>query len=131
MKLYQALVSTIIAYQNCIKSANEEWTVKHRSRIKELLDELPHGSGIDGTWSAELDNTFTDKLILYCQYHHMNEDGYYDGWTDFKVVVKANLLHEIFVRVTGSFPARYADTRDYLTEMLDCDLRKEIERAKG
>ena len=133
MKLYEALVSTIIAYQNCIKTNNEEWEAKHLARVKELLDELPHGSGIDGTWRADLIDTTTDLLILSCEYHHMNESGYYDGWTAFRVKVKASLLHGITVRVIGPFPSKYNDTRDYLGEILDMDLRKEVERgaAKG
>lgn len=50
------------------------------SRLEEIL---PHGSGIDATWSFE---TYENgNVTAYCSYHLMDEHGSYDGWQDFKV----------------------------------------------
>jgi hypothetical protein len=48
-----------------------------------VIPALPHGSGIDAKWTHQ---TFKNGNVeLYCGYHGMNEDGFYDGWQDFKV----------------------------------------------
>lgn len=115
-KLYQDFASKLEARNNCISSGNHEWKVKHDKALKELLYALPHGSGIDGEW--ELDDSSTlNRLVFTCSYHHMNDGGMYDGWTDFSVVLTPT-FDGFSLRIFGKFPRRYADTRDYLAEVL-------------
>ena len=48
-----------------------------------VIPSLPHGSGIDAKWTHK---TFKNGNVeLYCGYHGMDENGFYDGWQDFKV----------------------------------------------
>jgi len=59
-----------------------------RKRLAELTDEqiidcLPHGSGIDRSWS--ITRQANGNIACYNSYHGMNEHGYYDGWQDFSI----------------------------------------------
>lgn len=53
---------------------------------KELLETLPHGSGIDGKWYIEKDMV---RPVFHCynEYHAMNEDGCYVTWLPFEAEV--------------------------------------------
>lgn len=45
--------------------------------------ELPHGSGIDGDWNIVRQKN--GSWVCSNSFHRMNESGFYDGWTPFKV----------------------------------------------
>jgi hypothetical protein len=59
----------------------------------------PSGSGIDAGVKL-LDNSTPHKLVFSCDFHHMNEGGYYDGWTRHCAVVTPT-FSGISVRITG------------------------------
>ncbi len=115
--IYKDIAHTLDAYKRCIETDNKEWEEKHEQRIKELIDELPHGSGLDGTWKIDLEKSNDSKLILYMQYHCMNQDGYYDGWVDFTLKVTPSLAFGINLQITGNF-GRYHNVKEYLYEIL-------------
>ena len=49
----------------------------------ELMEDLPHGSGIDCEWLVDFKS---DGLpVFHNSWHGMNNDGYYDGYADFSV----------------------------------------------
>ena len=121
--LASALASRLIAIENCVKSENKEWEDKHEQAIKVLLGNLPHGAGIDSTWHIY---GTPERIALHNSYHCMNDAGYYDGWKDFKVIVKASLAFGLDIRVTGDF-GKYADVKDYLHESMDESLRQIVE----
>jgi hypothetical protein len=53
-------------------------------QFEAVMDELPHGSGIDGTWQIV---RHRGPIVVYGNgYHYMTEHGFYDGWIDFEVV---------------------------------------------
>lgn len=54
---------------------------------KDLLDVLPHGSGIDLKWRFYANE---QNIYAYNAWHCMNEHGYYDGWADFSIVFPQN-----------------------------------------
>jgi len=66
-------------------------TTEQRDRLdylihnNRLVDILPHGSGIDDEWYV--DQLRNGNVVASCSYHGMNENGYYDGWQDFKIVI--------------------------------------------
>lgn len=71
-----------------------------------------HGSGIDYDWYAE------DKgknIILYNSYHSMDENGFYDYITDFKVIIPKNDIMKFKVQCIGF---RYAWNKYMLKEFL-------------
>jgi hypothetical protein len=114
--LYQRMAQTAEAHNNCVKMNNTEWQAKHEQALNDMLDELPHGSGIDGTYSIIPGYCNADKIEFYCQYHAMNENGMYDGWIDYKVIVKASLSHGYKLTITGNF-GKYQDIKDYLYDV--------------
>lgn len=75
--------------------------------------EGPSGSGIDmGTALSEASTQ--EHIILGTHFHHMDEHGGYDGWTDHRVHVKASLLFTLDTTVSGRDRNQI---KDYLNEM--------------
>lgn len=87
-KVYLKVISSKIeAYKRCLLAGNKEWETNHRQAIEEQLEELPHGSGIDSGVQFDWDNSTSEKLIFTTSFHHMNGNGFYDGWTEHKIIV--------------------------------------------
>ena len=75
---------------NAIKSYKEvkpEYRDKHFEVIEQANKDLPHGSGIDGVIAICTADCSENKIIIIFGFHHMNEDGYYDGWTEHKLII--------------------------------------------
>ena len=54
--------------------------------IKQFEDGLPIGSGIVAT---EVISVTNKKIVISFDYHHMDEHGYYDGWTHHEARITA------------------------------------------
>lgn len=94
------IVALSIAIENCQKSGNTEWEEKHSESLGKLCrNHLPSGSGIDS--GTELVSATPQKVVLSFGYHHMDESGMYDGWTDHKAIVTPSLLSDFDIRITG------------------------------
>ncbi|MEO1748684.1 MAG: hypothetical protein AAFR27_08730 [Pseudomonadota bacterium] len=92
MKVYQAIAQKVIAARNCVAAGNTEWFDRHSDGIAQLVrDYLPHGSGFDaGTTfdlEAHIEAPTMARLTFETSFHHMNDGGFYDGWTHHKVIV--------------------------------------------
>ena len=104
--------------------------------IKDMVkfaEALPHGSGIDGNWHIQVQGN--GNVMVTGEYHHMNSNGFYDGWSGFKLRMsrlekdvwnpskgpcegKVQRIHkkgDVVFRVTGG---RREDDRDYFHECL-------------
>jgi hypothetical protein len=127
--LYSELSTAIQARHNCDTSnpRNDEWFDKWTDRINELVDKLPSGSGIDCGTKIDLDATHAEKIVLGLSFHHMNDGGYYDGWTQHHIVVTPSFTG-IKLRISG--PNRN-DIKDYLYETYDYALTREVEQIKA
>jgi hypothetical protein len=130
-KLYQEIASEVQAYKSCIESNNTEWRDNWHARLQHIQQSiLPSGSGIDSGCTIDTSKSNDDKLIIYSSYHCMDENGFYDGWIDFKVIVRPSLSFGAIVDIVGPFSARngkYAHVKDYLQEVFDHCLNTEIE----
>ena len=100
-KNYQALANRIIAKNNCIDTKNWEWEEKHLATIEKIMTSSPSGSGIDCGTKIDLEKSTDEKLIFYCGFHHMNENGMYDGWTEHEIIVTPSLAFTINIKITG------------------------------
>jgi len=100
--LYQRLSSLLIQRKNCEESGNTEWfnrsTEEILDRVKNLM---PHGGGIDNGTKIDLEKSHGELLVFHTSFHHMDEHGFYDGWTEHTVTVKASLFDGISIKVTG------------------------------
>ena len=100
--LYQILANKLAAYHNCLAVNNTEWANKHEDKIEELVKEyMPSGSGFDNGTIFDFENSTGEKLVFNTSFHHMNNNGFYDGWTEHKVIVRPSLMHGFTLRITG------------------------------
>lgn len=119
----QAIASLIWARANCKESGNTEWYVLHGETIESLVRKhMPSGSGIDNGVQFDLDtNTNPDRLVFTFGFHHMDENGSYDGWTDHGVIVTPSLASGFYIEIIG--PDRN-DIKEYLHQVFDAELRR-------
>jgi hypothetical protein len=123
--LYMALASLVGAYGRCYLSGNEEWRDKHEERIEALVDRhMPSGSGFDSGTKIQLGRSSEEKLVFATSFHHMNDAGMYDGWTEHDVIVTPSLAFGFKLRITGR---NRREIKDYMHEMFDRILHEEVE----
>jgi hypothetical protein len=81
-----------------------------------LLDELPHGSGINGDWII---SETKDRFIATNFYDTMNENGFYDVAVDFQLTIPKKNPMDFRLKFIGSRAQYYVKKymlRDYLEE---------------
>jgi hypothetical protein len=124
MKLYESLARSLIAMRNCGKSGNSDWLAKHRETT-ELLTRahLPSGSGFDCGTTFDFNASHGEYLVFNTSFHHMDENGGYDGWTDHTVTIRPSLAFRFTVTVRGR---NRNDIKEYIEEVfmqaLDIDV---------
>jgi len=127
--VYREIAQRVQAMKNCEKSGNDEWCSKHSDALDNLEGYLPSGSGLDSGTGIDKDRTTPNKIVLESTYHCMNENGMYDGWIDFDVIVTPS-FNEIDLDIKGFFSQRhykYANIKDYLYEIFDTALTHKID----
>ncbi len=98
--MIKAIAQTAGAYRRCAAIPGHDWTDKHYERLLWLQDQLPSGSGIDSGTKINIDATTEDKVVLDVSFHHMDEMGGYDGWTEHVVIVRP-AFNGLNLRITG------------------------------
>ena len=125
-KVYQELAVAFDALQNCKESGNEEWEVKHSVRIERLIDDhFPHGSGFDSGCTFDFERSRRNRLIVNTSYHHMDESGFYTGWTEHDVIITPDLAGEYNLRITGRNTAD--DIKGYIAECFSITLHETVD----
>ena len=110
---YTKIAHMIEAIKACDKAGNTEWSDKHSTTLDSIIKNGPSGAGID--CGTKLDDSSTgDKLVLVVEFHHMNDNGYYDGWTGHKIIVTPSLMHGIDLKITGR---NKNDIKEYLYDI--------------
>lgn len=96
--------------EGIMKESKTELVIVHL--IKEAL---PHGSGIDGTWSYGF---LQDKYYTFSNsFHCMNDNGYYDGWQNFTLKVEKKNIENFKLEFNGHRKEKYIwQLRDYLED---------------
>ena len=123
-KLYRELASCVQARLNCQKSNNQEWYCRHTETIDALVDMLPSGSGIDRGTKIDLEKSTSEKLVFNVSFHHMDENGFYDGWTEHVITVRPSLQFDIDLTISGR---NRNDIKEYLHEVYSAALLDDIE----
>ncbi len=100
------IASALDAYARCIgpdaNEAQKEYAPRHIERIDALVDTLmPSGSGFDCGTQFILDESKPNRLVFRADFHHMDEHGGYDGWTQHSVIVTPSLAFGFDLRITG------------------------------
>lgn len=86
--LYQHLASALQARANCERTGNTEWYSRHTETIETLAQFLPSGSGFDAGTKVDINASGPDKIVMLTSFHHMNDGGVYDGWTEHTVTIR-------------------------------------------
>jgi hypothetical protein len=111
MKLYQELAKTNDAYNRCIETGNKEWEDKWNDKINMIMESSPSGSGIDCGTKFDREASNDKKLVFYVSFHHMNDNGMYDGWTEHIIKAIPSLLFGFTLTISGK-------DRNYIKEYL-------------
>lgn len=75
---------------------------------------FPHGSGFDAGTQFNWKKSTPNKLVFDTSFHHMNDCGYYDGWTVHQVIITPSLSHGYDMCITGK---NKRDIKDYIGDM--------------
>jgi hypothetical protein len=123
--LYRELARLVTARLNCIDSGNVGWKLKHQERIESLVRRyMPSGSGFDTGTHLDLGASDGERLVFFTSFHHMNEAGYYDGWTDHAVRVYPDLADGYRLVIGGR---DRNGIKEWIVEVFDAALRQEVE----
>ena len=90
---------------------NAQWGDIARTRLDQLVNMLPSGSGIDS--GTKLISASASRIVLECSFHHMNENGYYDGWTEHRITVRPT-FDSLDINISGR---NRNDIKEYLHEV--------------
>ena len=104
MKLYQKLAQKLIQYQN-VSKPDSTYLIKPNQVEDEIIalvkNYLPSGSGFDAGTTLDLTSSSPNCLIFRTSFHHMNEHGMYDGWTEHIIRVRPHLAFDIDLTIFG------------------------------
>ena len=92
--------------------------------LSKLSQSLPSGSGLDRNPRLYIDQSREDRLIFQADFHHMNDVGFYDGWTNHNVIVTPSLAFGFNIRVTGR---NRNDIKDHIETVFYDFLMQEVE----
>jgi hypothetical protein len=95
---------------------------RSEERLARLMETAPSGSGFDA--GTQIDEDRSDVLRFATSYHHMNDGGMYDGWTEHVIRVKPSLAWGFDLTVSG--PNRN-DIKDYIADVFSQWLNELVE----
>ena len=126
MKVYQKLASMVQASLNCEESGNNKWFEIWSVRIADQVRNGPSGSGCDNGTEIDLFRSSASRLAFRGSFHHMDENGGYDGWTDHTIRVKPSLANGFDLSISG--PNRH-NIKEYLDDMFRSWLSEEADES--
>lgn len=118
-KVYKRLARTMGARMT--KGIDPVWFDKHGETIDKLMKDSPSGSGFD-SGTTIIDHG--KKLMFETSYHHMNENGFYDGWTEHTITVIPDLVLDFTLSISGR---NKRDIKDYVYEVFETWLNSDTE----
>lgn len=101
----------------------ESWARDAEKVLRREFYNGPSGSGIDDGTQSDLDDWDGKKIVFYASFHHMNDCGYYVGWTEHVFTVYPDLQFGFNLKISG--PNRN-DIKEYLADVYNNWLNEEI-----
>lgn len=120
--LVQFISSAVGAYQNCVKSGNREWQLKHLETLERLSALLPSGSGFNNGTELDIDRSSIEKLVFKTTFHHMSDHGFYEGWSEHTITITP-AFDGFNLKVSGSDRNQI---KDYIADVFLHCLSQEI-----
>lgn len=116
-EVYKAIAIALQAFRNCERSpAHADWLAQHKARIDWLVAQyMPSGSGFDNGTRLDFTRSQPDRLVFTTAFHHMNDAGFYDGWTEHSVSVVPSF--DDGVRIASISGRDRNDIKDYIADL--------------
>lgn len=122
----QRMSELLQAMRNCEKSGNDEWHKKHKAELAQLVREkMPSWAGFDNGTNLFMDSD-PQCLEFQTAFYHMDDAGYYDGWTKHEVKVRP-MFSGFSVHVSGKDKN---DIKEHIAQVF-YDALSEVLTAKG
>lgn len=125
MTVIQTLAS-LLSRMNHFHNSREYGMVANMDAqaIDIIKNRLPHGSGFDnGVFLNYTKSMHPNECIVFnTSFHHMNENGFYDGWTEHTITVKA-CFYGLDITVSGQ---NKNDIKGYIEEQFYYALMEEM-----
>lgn len=81
--------------------------------LEEINARLPSGSGFDCGSEFLPDDSKRNRLVFKTSFHHMDDGGCYDGWTEHQIIVTP-MFGGFDIRVTG---VNRNEIKEYIGDM--------------
>ena len=121
MTVFNAIAQNL----NGFSMMSEDFRDKREAVLEIIQKEcLPSGSGIDSGCRITVKDLATrgrESFEITFGFHFMDEYGYYDGWEDYRLVVRPSLLTLLDLKIVGK---NRNDIKDYLYDTFDSALRE-------
>jgi len=122
LPLYQLIARAGDAANYCAKRGSKEWLQVWEDLLAQCEEQLlPSGSGFNA--GTKIEYAGSDKIVLRTSFHHMNEHGYYDGWTEHVIVAVPNFIYELDLKVGGR---NKNGVKEYIADVFYEVLRREV-----
>lgn len=116
-----ALVTAWQAHERCKGQDHmAQWEERWQARVKQLCGLAPSGGGFDaGTRVVSIDS---QSIRLETSFHHMNDGGMYDGWTEHPITVRPSFTGGLDITIRGRDRNNIKDhIHDVVSEWLESE----------
>lgn len=130
MNIVQKLANLVAQRRNLLASnannpsaSNNNYYTQCEIELETITQQyLPHGSGFDSGTKIDTDKSQSNKLVFSTSFHHMDENGFYDGWTEHTITVRPDFVFNLDIKISGS---NRNDIKDYIHECFYHSLTQE------
>lgn len=122
--IYQGLARCVAARINCDNGFNPTWFDTWSDRIAGIIhDHFPSGSCFDARTQIDLDRSTGNRLVFHTSFHHMNDSGMYDGWTEHTITATPDFQFGFDLKISGR---DRNGIKDYIAEVFAHALNREL-----
>lgn len=122
-QVFQLLSYSISGYKAAVQFNNPEWQERHLQEIRELENRfLPSVDGFDSGCSVDLKKSTDERIEIVTHFHHLNPLGFFDGWSDYRVIVTPSLLFGFKLEVEGQNDGPKDTIKEKMSESLGCEV---------
>ena len=123
-KIYRTLANLIQARMGCIARNYPHPVISsHDEAISKIMSTAPSGSGFDSGTKLDLEASNRNKIVFTTAFHHTNENGYYDGWTEHKITIRPDLIFGFDMKISGRDRNQI---KDYIGDVFSAWLEEEV-----
>ena len=119
MRVFEKIGELMIGLKRITNPSYYDSVVKNVEGL--ISKHFPHGSGFDSKPEFSFDLSAYNKWIIFQSYHHMNDNGYYCGWSHFKIIVTPCFVGGFEIKIIAKHSSRECSKRfnndDYFYEV--------------